>query len=67
MENLLWEIADIFRTTKMNPNYPYGFSCERCHKIGNKCTTNDSGIGDACNEAIVEYLEKELAKRGIRL
>lgn len=61
--DLLYVIADIIRVSPiLNKNYPHGFKCEDCEKMGLECTCD--GDGHDCNWAIRKYLIEELDKRG---
>lgn len=61
-DDLIYEIADIIRVSPiLNKNYPYGFKCEDCMKMGLECTCDSDG--DECNWAIRNYLIEELNKR----
>ena len=60
-KDILWQVADIFRTSPINVNYPYGYDCNTCSKCGNDCTCDGDGID--CNWAFMHYLEEELEKR----
>lgn len=42
-EDIFWVIADIFRTSPLNPHYPHGYCCKQCEAIGNECTCDSDG------------------------
>lgn len=61
-KDIIWQIADIFRTSPINVHYPYGYDCNTCIDCNNECTTD--GDGCDCNWAFMDYIERELIKRG---
>ena len=61
-ESVIDSIVDIYRTSPINPNYPYGMDCKTCRKAGIECYI-DSGDGYECNTGYVKYLEQKLAER----
>ena len=60
--DILWQLADIVRTSPINPHYPYGYDCSACAKCEIECTTD--GDGADCNWAFMSYFERELIDRG---
>lgn len=61
-QDILWVIADIFRTSPLNPNYPHGYDCNTCKGMGIECTCDSDGW--ECNFAFAKWLQEELVKRG---
>ena len=64
-EDIFYVIADIFRTSPMNPNYPHGYDCNKCEEMNLECLCE--GDGWECNFTFAEWLKGEVIKRGMAL
>lgn len=63
INQLIYEIVDIFRTTPINAHYPHGFDCNICDICGNECTCETEGY--ECNVAFYNFIKKQLTNREI--